>query len=277
MIATEQAPPDNQILAERKASFWERTDYDRAFRGSFGHYMTEVEARALDRCFGAEGAPLLLDLGCGHGRFLRHFAPRAEKLIGLDRSRRLLGVARSWLQEEPLPVPTNLIWGSATDIPLAAASQDAITCVRVIQHIPDQDQALREARRVLRPGGRLILVQYNWLSPHGLVRALKIPIKAALRRVMRALGREPRFDEPTGWTFWPSLRKQLEEAGFEVDRATGAWMFPLQYFRSKKSNNAWPLFHGLAWAYESLADLPPFRYLGGYIVVRCRVPQRPGD
>ncbi len=266
---TESSEHD-QILAERKAGFWERTDYDRAFRGSFGRYMTEVEADALDRVFGASPVPALLDLGCGHGRFLRHFAPRAERMVGLDRSRRLLGVAAEGMAEEPIPIPTELIWGSATEIPLASGSVDAVTCVRVIQHIPNQDLAYRETARVLGPDGKLILVQYNWLSPHGFIRALKIPVKWALRRAMRAMGREPAFDEPTGWIYWPSLRRQLEDAGFEVEDVTGAWLFPLQYCRSKKSNNAWPIFRQLAYAYERLAHTAPFRYMGGYLIVRCR-------
>lgn len=264
---------ETELLAERKAGFWERTDYDRAFRGSFGRYMTEIEANALDRAFGDSPVPTLLDLGCGHGRFLRHFAPRAKKMIGLDRSRRLLTVAQDGLTKDPIDAPTDLIWASATEIPLDAGSVDAITCVRVIQHVPDQDQAYREAKRVLKPGGKLILVQYNWVSPHGIFRALKIPVKATIRALMRAFGREPRFDEPTGWTSWGTLRRQLEDAGFEVERVTGAWLFPLQYFRFRSSNNAWPLFRGLAYAYERLADTSPFRYLGGYLVLRCRVPR----
>ncbi len=263
-------PLGDELLAQRKAGFWERTDYDRAFRGSFGRYMTEIEAAALDRAFGDEPATLLLDLGCGHGRFLRHFAPRAERLLGLDRSRRLLDIAREGLDAKPLTQSVELIWASATDIPLASESTDTITCVRVVQHIPDQDAAYREIRRVLRPGGRLILVQYNWFSPHGLLRALKIPVKAALRALLRASGREPHFDEPTRWTHARALRRQLGATGLEVEHITGAWLFPLQYFRSRASNDAWPLFRGLAYAAERLADRPPFCYLGGYLVVRCR-------
>jgi hypothetical protein len=125
---------------------------------------------------------------------------------------------------------------------------------------------------VLRPGGDLLLVQYNFLSPHGFIRALKLPVKATLRAIIRASGREPAFDEPTRWTWWPALRAQLEGIGFSVERGTGAWLFPLQYFRSKSTNNAWPGAHGLAWVYEKLADTAPFKYLGGYMIVRCRKP-----
>lgn len=262
--------PDKSLLAERKARFWEETDYDRAFRGSFGRYMTEVEADALQRVFPATKPATLLDLGCGHGRFLRWLAPRASKLIGLDRSWRLLNIAGISQQEAPLGVPCGLVWGSAQELPFTTASLDAITCVRVVQHLPDQDKAYAEIRRVLRPGGALVLVQYNLISPHGAIRALKLPIKWAARRVIRMLGREPKFDEPTSWATAGQLRRQLESVGFEVERATGAWLFPLQYFRSRGSNDAWPGCGPLAYAIEKLADVTPFKYLGGYLIVRCR-------
>ena len=264
--------PDRTVLAERKARFWETTDYDRAFRGSFGAYMTDVEAAALDRLMGSERSGLLFDLGCGHGRFLRWLAPRAERLLGLDRSGRLLQVAAGSLAADPLPVPCGLLFGSAQELPLADASVDRITCVRVLQHLPDQDRALAEVRRVLKPGGTLILVQYNWASPHGLIRAAKLPVKAALRRLIRLAGREPAFDEPTRWTSSGALRRQVEAAGLAVERVTGAWLFPLQYCRSRGSNDAWPGFLQLALALEKLADTAPFSRLGGYLLVRCRRP-----
>jgi ubiquinone/menaquinone biosynthesis C-methylase UbiE len=267
-----ETPPDRTLLAERKARFWETTDYDRAFRGSFGGYMTDVEAAALDRLLGRERSPLLLDLGCGHGRFLRWLAPRAERLLGLDRSARLLQVAAGSLAADPLAASCGLLFGSAQDLPLAEASVDRITCVRVLQHLPDQDRALAEACRVLKPGGTLILVQYNWASPHGMIRAAKLPVKAALRRLIRLTGREPAFDEPTRWTSAGALHRQLEAAGLRVERMTGAWLFPLQYCRSRRSNDAWPGFLGIALALEKLADTAPFSRLGGYLLVRCRRP-----
>ncbi|RMG46479.1 MAG: class I SAM-dependent methyltransferase [Acidobacteria bacterium] len=262
-------------LDEFKAEFWERTDYDRAFRGSFGRYMTEIERAALERVMGDLRAPVLLDLGCGHGRFLRWLAPRAGRLVGLDRSGRLLGVASESLARQPLGIPAALLRASATAIPLADASIDAVTCVRVIQHIPQQDLVLHEIRRVLRPGGTLVLVQYNWASPHGLVRAVKLPVKAALRSLLRRLGRQPRFDERTRWTCWPLLKRQLHRAGFGIDAATGAWIFPLQYFRRRRSNDAFRPFLRLALAAEKLADRTPFRFAGGYLVVRCRARGAP--
>ena len=261
---------DTSQLARRKARFWEKTDYDRAFRGSFGRYMTEVESRALERVFPPGRASRLLDLGCGHGRFLRWLATRTERLVGLDRSWRLLGVAAAWRRDEPLGVPVGLVCGSAQELPFAEGSLDLVTCVRVVQHLPEQDRAYAEIRRVLEPDGSLVLVQYNLLSPHGLIRALKIPMKAALRWFLRAAGREHPFDEPTRWTTRGRLRRQLARAGFSVERETGAWLFPLQYFRSRRSNDAFHVALRLAEVHERLADTAPFKWWGGYLIVRCR-------
>jgi ubiquinone/menaquinone biosynthesis C-methylase UbiE len=261
---------DKQLLAERKARFWETTDYDRAFRGSFGRFMTDVEAAALDRVKDDGPAPVWLDLGCGHGRFMAHFAPDAQHLIGLDFSDRLLKIANQQISHQPLECPSGLLRASAMEIPLESGSVDVVSCVRVVQHVPDQDQTFAEIARVLKPGGSLLLVQYNWLSPHGMARAAKLPVKAALRRLIRATGREPAFDEPTSWTWWPELKRHMEQVGFSVDRETAAWLFPLQYFRSRSSGNAWPGFLQLAQAYEVLSDVRPFRWLGGYLILRCR-------
>lgn len=273
---TSSAPPlpprAADVLAGRKAEFWERTDYDRAFRGTFGAYMTDVEARALDRVFPVAPVARLLDLGCGHGRFLRWLTPRARHLVGLDRSRRLLEIARHATLVDPPAVPTAFAWGSADTLPFAGGVMDVVTCVRVIQHVPCQDEALAEAARVLRAGGHLVLVQYNLLSPHGLIRALKLPLKALARFVLRAIGREPKFDEPTRWTHWRALERQVERCGLQVERVTGAWLFPLQYFRSRKTNDAWRPMLRLALALEKLADKRGWRCLGGYLVVRCRKP-----
>lgn len=269
----EKAPPKptaNETLADRKAKFWERTDYDRAFRGSFGQYMTDVEQVALERVTGDQRFGTVLDLGCGHGRFLRWVAQRADRVVGLDRSIRLLGLANEWQREEPLEVPGGLTWASATELPYASGSIDAITCVRVLQHVPDQLTAFAEIRRVLKPDGKLILIQYNKFSAHGLARAIKNPVKALLRWGIRLRGGEPQFDEPTGWTTWPRLRRELADHGLIVERATGAWLFPLQYFRNKKSNQAWGPFLVLANIWEKLADAPFTRFTGGYIVVSCR-------
>jgi ubiquinone/menaquinone biosynthesis C-methylase UbiE len=268
---------DKTTLAHRKARFWEETDYDRAFRGSFGRYMTAVESRALARVFPARRASRLLDLGCGHGRFLRWLAPKAERLVGLDRSWRLLDMASAREREDPLGTPATFVWGSAQELPFASDSVDLVTCVRVVQHLPDQDRAYAEIRRVIGPNGSLVLVQYNLLSPHGVIRGLKIPFKAVLRWTLRAAGREPSFDEPTRWTTRGRLGRQLARAGFSVERETGAWLFPLQYFRVRRTNDAFRIPLRIAEACEQLADTVPFKWWGGYLILRCRptAGQRP--
>ena len=258
---------DTSRLARRKARYSEETDYDRAFRGSFGRYMTEVESRALERVFPTGRASRLLDLGCGHGRFLRWLATRAERLLGLDCSWRLLGMAAAWRRgDEALGVPVDLSRGSAQELPFAEGSLDSCYVRARRPASAGSGPSLCQIRRVLEPDGSLVLVQYL-LSPHGLIRALNIPMKAALRWFMRAAGRDP-FDEPTRWTTRGRLRRQLARAGFSVERETGAWLFPLQYFRSRRSNDAFHVALRLAEAHERLARHCAVQVVG-------RIPHRP--
>lgn len=103
----------------------------------------------------------LLDLGCGTGVVLGELARRGDP-IGLDCSDHALGFCR----ERGL---TGLLRGDGTRLPLAASSVDAIVALDVFEHIADHEGAFREARRVLRPGGVLVLsvpaFRFLW-GPH---------------------------------------------------------------------------------------------------------------
>lgn len=93
----------------------------------------------------------ILDLGCGKGRFARPLAEGGAEVIGIDLSAAMLadaaGIAR--------------VRGSARRLPFAAASFDAVVAVEVFEHLARIDDVLGEARRVLRPGGLLAIVDKN--------------------------------------------------------------------------------------------------------------------
>jgi len=95
------------------------------------------------------GRSLLVDLGCGGGLL----APHAERLgyrhVGIDLRTPNLSVAR---EHGLLPVR-----GDAMRLPLADACADAVSAGEILEHVPDPDLVVREACRVLRPGGRLVV------------------------------------------------------------------------------------------------------------------------
>lgn len=104
----------------------------------------------------------LLDLGTGTGRMLQLCAPLAERLVGVDRSREMLGVARANLDGAEYR-NCALRRASVDQLPFPDASFDVAICHMVLHFLPDPATAILEAGRVLRPRGRLILIDF---APH---------------------------------------------------------------------------------------------------------------
>lgn len=108
------------------------------------------------------GGRTVLDVGIGSGTLAIAAARRwpAAEVVGIDPSEGMLAVARESMQTEPRPA--RLIEAPADAIPLPDASVDVALSSFVLQLVPDRFAALREIRRVLRPGGRLAYV--TWLE-----------------------------------------------------------------------------------------------------------------
>jgi ubiquinone/menaquinone biosynthesis C-methylase UbiE len=122
-------------------------------------YRTEVVGSARGR---------VLEIGVGSGLNLRYYGEKVERVVGLDPSPRLLELARQRAAKIRLPV--ELVQGSATAIPLDDASIDTIVMTWTLCSIPDPAAALRDMRRVLKPGGRLLFVEHGLAVEPGVVR-----------------------------------------------------------------------------------------------------------
>ncbi len=106
----------------------------------------------------------LLDIGTGTGRILRLFSGRIERGVGIDASRDMLAVARAELQSsETRHCLVRL--GDMYHTEFDTASFDVVTIHMVLHYADRPAAAIAEAARVLRPGGRLILVDF---APHNL-------------------------------------------------------------------------------------------------------------
>src|SRR4249920_2871166 len=104
----------------------------------------------------------LLDLGTGTGRMLELFGPEIERGLGLDLSLDMLLLARDRLERAGLR-NCSVRQGDLYDLPLANDSFDVVILHQVLHFLDDGARAIREAARVLRPGGRLLIVDF---APH---------------------------------------------------------------------------------------------------------------
>jgi ubiquinone/menaquinone biosynthesis C-methylase UbiE len=99
----------------------------------------------------------LLDVGCGKGRFLPLWRSTGLDAVGLDRSDGMLRECAGVASRCRAP----LVQASARRMPFADSTFDVVCAVDSVGHFPDFTGALAEMHRVLRPGGRLVLVDRN--------------------------------------------------------------------------------------------------------------------
>jgi len=96
------------------------------------------------------------DLACGQGWFARELARRGARVTGIDVSGRLLEIARRHEQEEPLGIDYRQE-DARLAASLAAGSFDGVVCVLALMDMPEIDPVCRTMRRLLKPGGWLVV------------------------------------------------------------------------------------------------------------------------
>jgi ubiquinone/menaquinone biosynthesis C-methylase UbiE len=97
----------------------------------------------------------LLDLGCGNGYLCRRFAREGARVTGVDASAAVIERARQREARKPLGITYHVADAAALSV-LGDASFDVVVSNMALMDIADAEGAIREASRVLRPGGRLV-------------------------------------------------------------------------------------------------------------------------
>lgn len=151
-VAREEAA---RTYFERNAADWERV---RAL------HLPEAD---IDSAILAAAGPgpfeRMVDVGVGQGRMIQLFADRVGRAEGFDTSRQMLAIARAALDE--MKAKVGVRFGDAYAPPLEAESFDLATIHQVLHFLGDPARAVLESARLLRRGGRLLIVDF---APHEL-------------------------------------------------------------------------------------------------------------
>ena len=146
----------SQAFFERHAADWDRI---RALHVA----ERDVEA-AMREAIGPGPFRMFVDLGTGTGRTLELFADRYARGVGIDVNQAMLAYARTKLTRNGC-AHTQVRHGDLYALALADRQADAVVMHQVLHFLSDPALAIREAARVLAPGGRLLIVDF---APHKL-------------------------------------------------------------------------------------------------------------
>lgn len=128
------------------------------------HVPDQAVETALLSLVGNRPFQSMLDLGTGTGRLLELFAPLYRRGVGIDMSREMLAVARANLDKAGV-AHAQVRQGDIYAPPVERDSFDLVTMHQVLHYLDQPGVAISEASRLLRPGGRLIIVDF---APHAL-------------------------------------------------------------------------------------------------------------
>jgi 2-polyprenyl-6-hydroxyphenyl methylase/3-demethylubiquinone-9 3-methyltransferase len=160
----------------------------------------------------------VLDVGCGGGILAEAMAAKGAKVTGIDLAERALKVA----QLHGLEV------GSAVDYRLASAetlageapeSFDVVTCMEMLEHVPQPPGVIQACARLVRPGGHVFFSTIN-RNPKSFLFAI-VGAEYVLRMLPRGTHEYARFIRPS------ELARDCRAAGLEVEDLTGMTYNPI--------------------------------------------------
>jgi demethylmenaquinone methyltransferase/2-methoxy-6-polyprenyl-1,4-benzoquinol methylase len=216
-MAPNQPPPAAERTAPGVQRMFDRVAprYDLA-NTVFSLGQDKAWRQAAARATRLAAGEVAVDVACGTGaltRELQSLAPGAA-VLGVDFSHGMLARAR------PTGPSLRLAAADALALPLADASVDVVTIAFGLRNLPEPGQGLLEFRRVLRPGGRLVVCEFS----QPVVPVFREVYRRYLTRLMPVAARRLTSDPEAyqylarsigAWPDQPGLARWLQEAGFE--------------------------------------------------------------
>ena len=189
---------------EKQRRFRSRDAFRNLVPGSqtWAQHVLEVAIKDLARLIGAQRQPdcgLLLDVGCGQGKSFRLLKQKFNplRLVGIDADPHILDMARRQAGIDGVDV--ELTVGNGAAIGLPDNSVDILFCHQTFHHLVEQEQAIAEFYRVLKPGGLLLFAESTRAYIHSWI--------------IRLLFRHPMEVQKTADEYLALIRR----TGFQVD------------------------------------------------------------
>lgn len=126
--------------------------------------LNRLMTLGLDRCWRRRAVKGLhgnvLDVACGTGDMVIELAKRGCVVTGVDLSNEMLAIAKQKTAQASFPLSTfNFQLGNAESLPFADGEFDAVTCAFGVRNFVHLEQGLSEMLRVLKPGGRMVILE----------------------------------------------------------------------------------------------------------------------
>lgn len=192
------------------ADWW---DPDGSFRTL--HAINPVRLTFIESAVGLRGRRVL-DIGCGGGLLSEAMAARGARVTGIDPGEAAIRTAREHLAGQDVEYHACTLESFADKEP---APFDIITCMELLEHVPDPDALVARTASLLKPGGHLFLATINrnlqsWLTA-------VVGAEYLLRLLPRGTHDYARFIRPSELAAW------LRQSGFRVVTINGMQYLPL--------------------------------------------------
>lgn len=181
------------------------------------HRINPLRLDWIDSAVGLNGKKVV-DIGCGGGILAESMAARGAQVTGVDLSEKALGVARLHLYESGQTVDYRLIAAEALALE-APASFDVVTCMEMLEHVPDPASTIQACAALVKPGGQVFFSTLN--------RNLKSYLMAVvgaeyiLKLLPKGTHEYAKFIKPS------ELARHVRNAGLDVNELIGMTYNPL--------------------------------------------------
>jgi len=181
-----------------------------------------------ERCNGLSGKRVL-DVGCGGGILAESMAALGAQVTGIDLSEKAIGVARLHQLESATKVDYRLIAAEALAAE-TAGTFDVVTCMELLEHVPDPASTIAACATLVRPSGRVVFSTIN-RNPKAYVFAV-LGAEYILKLLPRGTHDYARFLKPAEVARW------ARQAGLEVDALIGMTYNPITRVYSLESDTS---------------------------------------